>query len=95
MYAVCVVYALCSRDFVARNPQGSSAQWIGFINQTLERCICVWVYSRRKYDRCRVSRMPVHTRIRNAFYVGPDIHPASNLLDFFLEYPQGSRKACY
>lgn len=43
MYAVCVVYALCSRDFVARNPQGSSARWIGFINQTLERCICVWV----------------------------------------------------
>lgn len=34
--------------------QESSARWIGFINQTLEHCICVWLHSRRKYDRYRV-----------------------------------------
>jgi len=50
------------------------------------------MYSRRKYDRYREFRVYLcDERTRNAFHVGPDIHPASNLCAWLF---QNIRRDC-
>lgn len=43
----------------------------------------VGVFSSKIRSLLGFAYASAYTRIRNAFYVDPDIHPASNLLDFF------------